>query len=159
MSSRPTAEALRRPKGAIGGMSGCIAFVVPAIQSLLQVVAVAAGCHDPWMDPINVTEVAPGEHRLYLTAGTDVDDVIAELGHEPNGVFWEGIVELLIMTEAPALDRRCSFDSEAGAFLAYSSDRAALDDLAIRLRAVAVDDDRVRQLVELAKSRGFEFDD
>ncbi|MBM0226688.1 Imm51 family immunity protein [Micromonospora sp. ATA51] len=112
------------------------------------------------MDPIDVTEVAPGEHRLYLVAGTtDVDDVIAGLGHEPNGVFWEGIVELLIMTELPALDRRLSFDSEAGAFLAHSSDRAALDDLAIRLRAVTVDGDRVRQLVELAKTRGFEFDD
>ncbi|NYF59629.1 hypothetical protein [Micromonospora purpureochromogenes] len=40
------------------------------------------------MDPIDVTEVAPGEHSLYLVAGTtDVDDVISELGHEPNGVF------------------------------------------------------------------------
>jgi hypothetical protein len=112
------------------------------------------------MDSIDVTEVAPGEHRLYLVAGTtDVDDVITELGHEPNGVFWEGIVELLIMTEVPGLDGRVSFDSEAGAFLAYSSDRAVLDDLAIRLRAIAADGDRVRQLVELAKSRGFEFDD
>lgn len=111
------------------------------------------------MDPIDVTEVAPGEHRLYLLAGTtDVDDVISELGHEPNGVFWEGIVELL-MSEAPALDGRFSSDSEAGAFLAYSSDRTALDDLAVRLRAVAADGNRVRQLVELAKTRGLEFDD
>jgi hypothetical protein len=107
-----------------------------------------------------VTELGPGEHRLYLVAGTtDVDSVITELGHEPNGVFWEGIVELLIMAEAPELAGRVSFDSEAGAFLAYSSDRAALDDLAIRLREVAADGDRVRQLVELAQSRGFEFDD
>jgi hypothetical protein len=112
------------------------------------------------MDPINVTEVAPGEHRLYLVAGTtDVDDVISELGHEPNGVFWEGIVELLVMIEAPALDGRFSTDSEADAFLAYSSDRTALDDLAVRLRAVAVDGKLVRQLVEVAKTRGFEFDD
>lgn len=112
------------------------------------------------MDPIDVTEIAPGEHCLYLVAGTtDVDEVILKLGHEPNGVFWEGIVELLIMTEAPALDGRFSSDSEAGAFLAYSSDRTVLDDLAARLRAVATDGNRVRQLVELAKTRGFEFDD
>jgi hypothetical protein len=123
-------------------------------------VGVTLACQDPLMDPIDVTEVAPGEHRLYLVAGTtDVDDVISELDHEPNGVFWEGIVELLVMTEAPALDRRFSSDSEAGAFLAYSSDRTALDDLAVRLRAVAADGNRVRQLVELAKTRGFEFDD
>ncbi|MFI5488478.1 hypothetical protein [Micromonospora echinaurantiaca] len=41
----------------------------------------------------------------------------------------------------------------------YSGDRIALDDLAVRLRAVPADGDRVRQLVELAKTRGFEFDD
>jgi len=112
------------------------------------------------MDPIDVTEIAPGEHRLYLVAGTtDVDAVIAELGHEPNGVFWEGIAELLIMTAVPALDGRFPFDSEAGAFLAHRGDRAALDDLAVRLRAVTVDGNRVRHLVELAETRGFEFDD
>ncbi|NYF59628.1 hypothetical protein HDA35_005459 [Micromonospora purpureochromogenes] len=63
------------------------------------------------------------------------------------------------MTEAPALDGRFLSDSEAGAFLAYSSDRTAFDDLAVRLRAVAADGNRVRQLVEFAKTRGFEFDD
>jgi hypothetical protein len=90
---------------------------------------------------------------------TDVDDVIVELGHEPNGVFWEGIVDLLVTTEAPALGGRFRSDSEAGAYLALSSDRAALDDLAVRLRVVASDGDRVRQLVELATIRGFEFYD
>ena len=63
------------------------------------------------------------------------------------------------MTEAPALSGRYSTDSEAGAFLAYSGDRSALEDLAVRLRAVAADGKRVRQLVELARTRGFEFDD
>lgn len=135
---------------------------LPFHQSRRQycLVRVALACQDPTMNPIDVTEVAPGEHRLYLVAGTtDVDDVISELGHEPNGVFWEGIVELLVMTEAPALDGRFSPDSEAGAFLAYSSDRNALDDLAVRLRNLAADGDRMRQLVEHAKTRGFEFYD
>lgn len=103
------------------------------------------------MGSIEVAEVTPGEHRFYLVAGTTgVDDVIAELGHEPNGVFWEGIAQLLIMSEAPHLDEQFRFDSEAGAFLAYGGDRVALDDLASRLRAVAVNGDRLRQLVELA---------
>lgn len=112
------------------------------------------------MDPIDVTEVAPGEYRLYLVGGTtDVDDVIADLDHEPNGAFWEGIAELLVMTEAPALNGRFFADSEAGAFLAYSSDRTALDDLAARLTAVAADGSRIRQLLDLAAARGFQFDD
>jgi hypothetical protein len=30
-----------------------------------------------------------------------VDDLIADLGHEPNGVFWEGIAELLCVHVPP----------------------------------------------------------
>jgi hypothetical protein len=112
------------------------------------------------MDPIDVMDTGPDEYRLQLVAGTtDVDDVIVEMGHEPNGPFWEGIAELLVATEAPELAERVWFDSEADTFLAYSSDRAALDALAGRLAAAATDGNRVRQLVELAVSRGYEFDD
>ncbi len=116
--------------------------------------------HDLLMDPIEVTEIAPGEYSLCLIAGTtDVDGVIGELGHEPNGPFWEGIVELIIATEAPGLDGRFQPDPEGDAYVAHSSDRAALDELAELLRAVASDETRLRQLVELAATRGFEFDD
>src|SRR5688500_8011961 len=98
------------------------------------------------MGSIEVAELQPGEFRLYLVAGTTaVDDLISELGHEPNGPFWEGIVELLVATEAPALDGRFWTDSEADAFLAHSSDRTVLDDLAGRLRAIASDGSRLRQ--------------
>jgi hypothetical protein len=43
--------------------------------------------------------------------------------------------------------------------LAYSEERVVVDDLAGRLRAVEADGDRVRELVALAVSRGFRFDD
>jgi hypothetical protein len=42
--------------------------------------------------------------------------------------------ELLVTIEAPALNGRFWTDSEAGAFLAHSSDRGVLDDLAARQR-------------------------
>ncbi|GAB3829022.1 Imm51 family immunity protein [Dactylosporangium cerinum] len=107
-----------------------------------------------------MAEIAPGEYSLCLEAGTtDVDHVIHELGHEANGYFWEGIVELLVTTEAPTLDGRFESDPEGGAFYAYSGDCAALEDLAIRLRAVAGDEQRLRELVRLAETVGFEFDD
>lgn len=111
------------------------------------------------MNSIEVEELGPGQFRLYLVVGTTVDGAIFELGHEPNGPFWEGIVELLVAAETPALRGRFWTDSEADAFLAHSSDRAVLDDLAKRLRAVATDEGRLRQLMELAQSRGFVFDD
>ena len=108
---------------------------------------------------IRVEELAPGEFLLYLVAGTTaVDEAIAELGHEPNGPFWEGIAELIVATEAPALNGRFWTDSEADAFLAHSSDRGVLDNLAARLGAITVDESRLRQVMELARTHGFEFD-
>ncbi|WP_432990370.1 Imm51 family immunity protein [Dactylosporangium sp. CA-233914] len=112
------------------------------------------------MDPIEVDEAESGRYSLWLEAGTtDVDDVISDLGHTPNGYFWEGIVELLVVSEAPALKGRFESDPEGGAFCAYSDDRAALDDLAALLSSVATDEMHLRRLVELAASIGFVFDD
>ncbi|WP_233513335.1 Imm51 family immunity protein [Micromonospora craterilacus] len=112
------------------------------------------------MDPIEIETTESGGYSLWLEAGTtDVDDVIRELGHEPNGYFWEGVAELLVASEAASLGGRFSSDPEAGAFCAYSDDRAALEDLAARLRKVATEETRVRQLVDLATATGFEFDD
>jgi hypothetical protein len=112
------------------------------------------------MDLVEVVEIAPGEYSLSLEAGTtDVDDLISELGHEPNGYFWEGIVELLVTTEPPILEGRFLPDPEGSAFYATSNDRGALDDLAVLLRAVAADGSRLRQLMEFAQASGFEFDD
>ncbi|MFC0003587.1 Imm51 family immunity protein [Micromonospora siamensis] len=112
------------------------------------------------MDPVEVAQTEPGEYFLSLEAGTtDVDDLISELGHEPNGYFWEGVVELLVATDAPGLDGRFVSDPEGGAFFATSNDRQALDDLAVLLTAVAADRDRLRRLVEHARATGFEFDD
>ncbi|MFB6396103.1 Imm51 family immunity protein [Polymorphospora lycopeni] len=112
------------------------------------------------MEPMRLIEPSPGKYSLLLDAGTTaVDDVIAELGHEPNGYFWEGVAQLLVSTEAPTLEGRFSYDPEGGMFCAYGTDREALEDLANRMAAVASDAGRIRELVELAKANGFEFDD
>jgi hypothetical protein len=112
------------------------------------------------VNPIEVEETEPGRYSLWLEAGTtDVDDLISELGHTPNGYFWEGIVELLVTSEASSLKGRFSCDPEAGAFCAYSDDRAVLEDLTVRLRSVATGEDRLRHLIQLAATTGFEFDD
>lgn len=112
------------------------------------------------MDPIKVIETEPGQYSLCLEAGTtDVDELIAELGHEPNGYFWEGVAQLLVDTEAPSLKQRFEYDSEGGMFVAYGSDRPALDELAALVAAVMADAGRLRQIVALAEERNFEFDD
>lgn len=112
------------------------------------------------MSEIEVSELAPGDYSLTLVAGVNpVDDVIDELGHEPNGEFWAGIVDLIIARDAPELAGRYEPDPEAGAFYATSDDREALDALATRLRSVAADEAAVRELVAYAESTGYEFDD
>jgi len=107
-----------------------------------------------------MVETSPGAYSLLLDAGTtDVDEVIEELGHEPNGYFWEGIAQLLVDAEAPHLEGRFDYDPEGGMFVAHGPDRRALDELGRLMTAVAADAGRLRQLVALAADRGFEFDD
>lgn len=81
-------------------------------------------------------------------------DVIEELGHEPNGYFWEGIAQLLVDVEAPHLRQRFDYDPEGGMFVAHGSDRPALEELSALLTAVATDAERIRRLVALAAQRG-----
>ena len=112
------------------------------------------------MHPLKLIESSPGKYSLLLNTGsTPVDDVVEELGHEPNGYFWEGVAQVLVSTEAPALDGRFSYDPEAGMFCAYGPDRDALEELGTRMAPVATDPERMRQLVAAAEADGFEFDD
>ncbi|MFI6991849.1 immunity 51 family protein [Nonomuraea wenchangensis] len=110
--------------------------------------------------PLRLIEPTPGEYSLLLDAGTTrVDDVIEELGHEPNGYFWEGVAQVLVGTEAPALEGRFSYDPEGDMFCAYGKDRGALEELGTLMATVATDADRTRRLVATAEANGFEFDD
>ncbi|MEU7820160.1 Imm51 family immunity protein [Catellatospora sp. NPDC049133] len=112
------------------------------------------------MTPLDLIETEPGQYSLLLDAGTtSVDGLVEELGHEPNGYFWEGVAQLLVRHEAAALDGRFSSDPEGGMFCAYGTDRAALEELGARMAAVANDPDRMRELMTLAAATGFEFDD
>ncbi|MGW0214762.1 Imm51 family immunity protein [Micromonospora chokoriensis] len=62
-------------------------------------------------------------------------------------------------TEAETLKGRFDYDSEAGMFCAYGTDRGALQDLATQMNVVVTDGERLRRLVSEAKASGFEFDD
>lgn len=112
------------------------------------------------MRPLRLIETTPGTFSLLLDAGTtDVDTLVEQLGYEPGGYFWEGIAQLLVQTQAPELDGRFEYDPEAGMFCAYGTDRKALERLGTLMAAVATDGSRVRELLKVAKSIGFEFED
>ena len=112
------------------------------------------------MDPMKLVETTPGKFSLLLNAGsTQVDALVEELGHEPNGYFWEGVAQLLVKAADPALATRFSYDPEGGMFCAYGTDRAALDALAALMRPLTTDTERMRALIATAEAEGFEFDD
>ncbi|WP_405090654.1 immunity 51 family protein [Micromonospora sp. NBC_01392] len=112
------------------------------------------------MTLLRLIETTPGRFSLLLDAGTTpVDALVEELGHEPNGYFWEGVAEVLVSTEAPTLRGRFAYDPEGGMFCAYGTDRQALQELEALLNLVASDGDRMRRLMADAEASGFEFDD
>lgn len=112
------------------------------------------------MKPLSVFETTPGKFSLLLNTGTTaVDDTISELGHEPNGYFWEGVAMILVEKHAPEIAEGFDYDPEAGMFCAYGTDKAALEKLAALMQPVVSDPALMRKLIEQAKADGFEFDD
>ncbi|WP_460708172.1 Imm51 family immunity protein [Myceligenerans halotolerans] len=112
------------------------------------------------MTMLRLIETTAGKFSLLLGAGTTpVDALVEELGHEPNGYFWEGVARWLVSTEAPRLDGGFDYDPEGDMFCAHGADRAALEALGELMEKVATDGDRMRSLVAAAEADGFDFDD
>ncbi|MEU6449395.1 Imm51 family immunity protein [Streptomyces sp. NPDC046979] len=96
-----------------------------------------------------------GEHSLTLAAGDLAADVaVVAAGHEPNGYFWEGLVQFAW----PDLAERLDFDSEGGMFSALGS-LSDLTQLKTALEPVISNSNAVREIVARAETAGFEFDD
>ncbi|MEU0022236.1 Imm51 family immunity protein [Streptomyces sp. NPDC048664] len=96
-----------------------------------------------------------GEHSLTLDAGDLASDAaVVAAGHEPNGYFWEGLVQFAW----PDLAERLDFDSEGGMFCALGS-LSDLTQLKTALEPVISNPGAVRKLIARAETAGFEFDD
>ncbi|WP_026412733.1 Imm51 family immunity protein [Actinomadura oligospora] len=112
------------------------------------------------MTPLKLIETSPGSFSLLLNAGTtQVDALVEQHGHEPNGYFWEGVARFLVTTEAPSLEGRFSYDPEAGMFCAYGRDRPALEELATLLAPTTTTPTRMTTLLKAAQAANHDFDD
>lgn len=112
------------------------------------------------MKPLKLVETDPGRHSLLLDAGsTPADRVVAGLGREPHGYFWDAMAHWLIRTRVPAVADRVRFDSEGGMFCAYGTDQEALVLLGTALAEVANGPEQVPALIEEAERAGVDFDD
>ncbi|MFD5615140.1 Imm51 family immunity protein [Kitasatospora sp. NPDC127060] len=96
-----------------------------------------------------------GKHSLTFDVGRlAADAAVADAGHEPNGYFWEGLVQFAW----PDIAERLDFDSEAGMFCVVGSP-SDLAQLRTALEPVIASPDAVRDIIERAETSGFEFDD
>ncbi len=100
-----------------------------------------------------------GTLSITFDCDTPADEIIEDAGHEANGYFWEGVAQLVIAKEAPAIADKISYDSEGSMFCAVSEDGEALEVLAGIMGPVTNDPERVAAILEEADAMGFEFDD
>ncbi|MDT0269483.1 immunity 51 family protein [Streptomyces sp. DSM 44915] len=100
----------------------------------------------------------PGHYGLMLTddAMFAVEGVLAEFGHESNGYAWAGIARAAVATRAPEIGERISFDPEAGMFVAYGEDAAALRTLGALLKEAYEDPAVLREFVTAGEPSSFD---
>jgi hypothetical protein len=110
------------------------------------------------MAPLKLVETSPGNYSLLLTDNNmfAVADTVEELGHEPNGYFWEGVARTLLRTAAPDLEESLGFDSEAGMFCAYGQNEASLRRLGELMAPLVTDADPLRALMSHANPGDFD---
>jgi hypothetical protein len=105
-------------------------------------------------DHMNLIDV-DGSFSLTFGCGElPADAAIFAAGHEPNGYFWEGVVEYL----DGSLASRVELDSEAGSFYARG-DRQLLAQLRELLAVYLDNPEMIARLIREAETSGFQFDD
>lgn len=92
------------------------------------------------------------EHCLTFECNTPVNEAIIAAGHEPNGYFWESVVELV----GEGITSDIELDSEANAFCAYGK-VADLKKLKASMEPYLNDAEMIQRLIHKAKKSGFTF--
>lgn len=103
---------------------------------------------------MSLIDVAGSSSLIFGCGDLPVDAAIFAAGHEPNGYFWEGVVEYLTTGRALAIELDC----EAGMFCARGT-HALLDQLRGELEEYLDDPGKIARLIADAEAAGFHFDD
>lgn len=105
-------------------------------------------------DHMRLTDVAGLSSLTFACGGLPADVAVFAAGHEPNGPFWEGVVEYL----SAGTPLQVELDCEADMFCARG-DRALLGQLREELEGYLDDPERIARLIREAEASGFQFDD
>jgi hypothetical protein len=98
----------------------------------------------------------PGSYCLLLTDFDGAQPTFERLGIEGGGYSWEGVARSAIRTHSPDLADRLKFDPEAGMFVAYGTDAAALKKLGQLLAQALHDPKELERLVRAADPDWFD---
>ena len=100
----------------------------------------------------------PGEYCLMLSDNhmVDVMDAFEEVGQYGNGYGWEAVTRQAMRAHAPELDGLFDYDPEAGTFVAFGSNHAALQRLAELLSKAFADRELLLELLRDAEEDWFD---
>ena len=105
-------------------------------------------------DHTNMIDVGGAISLTFYCGELPAEAAIIAAGHEPNGYFWEGMIQYL----APTLADQVDLDSEAGMFSA-EGDLAVLEQIRVLIDPYLDDGERVATAIREAEASGFQFDD
>jgi Immunity protein 51 len=94
----------------------------------------------------------PGEYCLMLTDNhmVAVSDLFEAAGREGGGYDWDTVCKQLMRTRAPELQKHIRTDPEAGMFVAYGNNLAALQQLGQLMHQIFHDRALLKTLIESA---------
>ena len=89
-----------------------------------------------------------------LNAGgykSEIFEIRKDEGFEGNGYDWNSLAKVFLLSKLPELETIINFDSEAGMFVAYSSDEGALKNFATGFKAACEDKVVIQELFSKAE--------
>lgn len=100
----------------------------------------------------------PGSYCLMLSDADmiDVQDIFEECGYDGGGYGWAGVARSAVRMHAPEIADRVKYDPEAGMFVAYGSDPAALERLGGLLHAALGDRQALAELIRAGEPDWFD---
>jgi hypothetical protein len=97
------------------------------------------------------------EPRVYMPCGeAPADEAVLAAGHQPNGYFWQSLIEYL--KERDDLRLELEFDCESGTFVA-KGEMSSVERVRTLLQVYTQDPQAVTEVIAEAARSGFGFDD
>ncbi|MDE7292909.1 MAG: immunity 51 family protein [Oscillospiraceae bacterium] len=110
------------------------------------------------LSPFRISEYE-GTYSLLLDVDMgyleDIFEARENEGLLPNGYGWEALAMAFIENECPEYEDAINFDSEAGMFCAYCSDRETLESFAAKFKAACEDSEKITEILSKADPDNF----